>query len=254
MKAFHCLLSTLLVVSALAAPAGFAQAPLADPPANQDGHDHQEIDPKLLIKAQAAYALLKSEQPPLVIDVRSRPEFNAEHIQGAISYPYTTIKTEAKYPFAKERKLLLYCGCPHHLSGLSAEILKQRGYPDVVVIDEGYWGWKAMGLPIMRNPNAPKQVSMSVSGQVRRASGTAAAFKDIFLLHPASGQLEATRTDREGRFTMHLHFGGVASADVVRLSMDDLTLNELTLGELGTELMLELPERQAGKSGADRSL
>lgn len=226
-------------------PMSLAQAPLREDPGAQSAPP-QGIDPKILIKAKTAYALLQKAKPPLLIDVRSRPEFNAEHIRGAISYPFTTIKMTAEYPFAKDRNLLLYCGCPHHLSGMSAEILSQKGYKDVHVIDEGYWGWKAMGLPVFKNPDAPKQISMAIQGQVKQGD-VAVAYKDIFLLHPATGQLEATRTDAAGHFAMHLHFGGTTPQDPVLFQMDDQTIKQMALAELTGDLNLQMPERVASR-------
>lgn len=245
MKASKILLAALL--TALAAPATLAQAPLNDAPAADQSQHDKGIDPKILIKAKAAFSLLKGKNPPILVDVRSRPEFNAEHIQGAISFPFKSVQMGGEYPFRKDNKLLLYCGCPHHLSGMSADILKTKGYTDIHVIDEGYWGWKAQGLPIFRDPNAPAQVSLSVTGKVQSA-GQAKAFKNIFLLHPASGQLEATRTDAEGRFAMHLHFGGVTPQDQVVIQMDERTLRQLSLAEVDkAELSLEYPNQLASQ-------
>lgn len=242
---FRRWLAPALLLAALPVAAGYAQAPLREPAAAPDSHDHAEIDPKLLIKAKDAHDLLQ-KRIPVLVDVRSRAEFNAEHIQGALSYPYQTVKMSAEYPFAKDSKLLLYCGCPHHLSGLSAEILKQKGYKDVHVIDEGYWGWKALGFPVMVNPNAPAQVSKSFSGQVVQGQ-RGVRFKDIFLLHPQTGQLEATRTDANGHFRMTLHFRGVATQDPLLFQMDDRTLQSTRLHELDETkpVTLELPEQVA---------
>lgn len=241
MKMASSLLSSLLLLAAMM-PAALAQAPLNNPPAAQQ--QHPEIDPLFLIKSKPAYELLKKPNPPLVIDVRSRAEFNAEHIQGAISYPWSTIKVGGEYPFSKDRQLLLYCGCPHHLSGMSAEVLRQKGYTKVNVIDEGYWGWKAFGFPVYVNPNAPKQTSMSFDGQLV-AGLQGAAYRDVFLLHPETGQLEAVRTDANGNFTMHLHFGGVSPQDTVLFQVADQTIKETTLAELNQKVHLELPEQLA---------
>lgn len=239
------LLGGLLTFACLA-PASLAQAPFRQDPGAAQQQPSSDIDPKLLIKAKTAFDLLEKTNPPLLIDVRSRPEFNAEHIRGAISYPFTTIKMTNEYPFAKERNLLLYCGCPHHLSGMSAEILAQKGYKTIHVIDEGYWGWKQMGLPVFVNPDAPPQTSMSIKGQVKSA-GLAVANKDILLTHLASGQLEATRTDAEGRFTMHLHFGGVEPQDRVIFEIDDQRFGQMALADLRGDLALQLPEKVASR-------
>lgn len=222
-----------------------AQAPYREQA--QDPHQHeQEIDPALLIKAKTASELL-AKNKALFIDVRSRPEFNAEHIQGALSYPYTVIKTAKDLPFKPADKVILYCGCPHHLSGLSAEILKTKGFKDVHVIDEGYWGWKEFGFPIMLNPDAPSKLSMDVEG-IARQNGQALAYKDVFLLHPETGQLEATRTDREGNFRMALHFRGVDLSDQVVFQIQDQDLQRLSLAALKSKFIeLELPQQVASR-------
>lgn len=240
-KLFQLLLGSTLALSCLT-PA-MAQAPLRQDASQAPA---QDIDPAILIKAKVAFDLLSKPNPPLLIDVRSRPEFNNEHILGAISYPYTTFKMSNEYPFAKDRNLLLYCGCPHHLSGMSAEILEQKGYKNIHVIDEGYWGWKSMGLPIFLNPDAPPQTSMKIQGQVKSGQ-MAIANKDILLTHQASGQLEATRTDAEGRFVMHLHFSGVNDADKVIFEIDDKSFGQMAMGDLKGDLKLEMPEQVASR-------
>ncbi|MBF2054673.1 MAG: rhodanese-like domain-containing protein [Candidatus Sericytochromatia bacterium] len=244
--AIHALLGSLLLISAMV-PAGLAQAPLRqDKPADAGhaGHDHYDIDPKLLIKAQNAYEIVK-QRIPLVVDVRSRVEYNAEHIKGAISYPYQVIRTSNQFPFGKDRQLLLYCGCPHHLSGLSAESLKEKGYTNVKVIDEGYWGWKHFGFPIVLNPNAPKQMSMDVEGQLMQ-NGVALAYQDIFLLHPETGQLEATRTNSQGAFKMGLHFRGLNPDDQLVFHLkDDTRLQTVRISELTGPMLLDVPQRLA---------
>ncbi len=224
-----------------------AQAPFRENTA-PDSHNHaQEIDPQLLIKSQQAYALIKKENP-LLIDVRSREEYNAEHIVGALSYPFRAIQSTTNYPFVdKNRAMLLYCGCPHHLSGMSADILIKRGYKNVKVIDEGYWGWKAMNLPVMVNPNAPAKTTMDFEGRLTHG-GQPAKYEDVLLIHPETGQIEATRTDAKGYFRMALHFYNSDLQDKVQFEVHDTLLKTLTLGDLKKEkVMLDMPVHVASK-------
>ncbi len=239
------LAALLICLAGLQIAPVLAQAPFREQP--QDEHNHQqEIDPAILIKAKAASELLKKNKA-LFVDVRSRPEFNAEHIQGAISYPYTVIKTAKDLPFKPADKVILYCGCPHHLSGLSADILKQKGFKDVHVIDEGYWGWKEFGLPVMVNPDAPTKVSMDIEGRASQ-NGQPLVYKDVFLLHPETGQLEATRTDREGNFRMALHFRGLDLSEQVVFQIQDRDLQRLSLAELESKFIeLDLPQQVANR-------
>lgn len=240
------LLGSLFAVSALATPAVLAQAPFREDPAPAANDHNKPIDPNILIKAKSAFQELKTPEAPLLIDVRTRMEFNAEHIQGAINFPIEDVRNSAAYPFTRERKLLLYCGCPHHLSGMSADILKSKGFKQVHVIDEGYFGWKQQGFGVFTHPNAPAQVSMGFSGRVLQGE-KAVANKNIFLRHASTGQLEATRTDAEGRFAMHLHFVSVDKQDPVEFEIDRQSFGHMALGELKQDLELEMPDRLASR-------
>ena len=248
MKVSAWILSAVVAVS-IGSLQSFAQAPFRSNPAPQN--HAQDIDPALLIKSQQAYALLKKKSP-LLIDVRSREAFNVEHIAGAISYPYPIIKNTTDYPFRdKKRKMILYCGCPHHLSGLSADILKKRGYEDVKVIDEGYFGWKALKLPITVNPNAATKVSMSFGGRIMQGNNRPAVYEDVFLRHPETGQLEATRTDKQGNFRMTLHFFNTQNTDKVEFEVRDKILKTMALDGLNKpgkdNIQLTMPTQLAAR-------
>jgi rhodanese-related sulfurtransferase len=245
MKLSSWILSALTAVT-LGGSYATAQAPFRQNTEPDQNHA-QEIDPKLLIKSQQAFSLIKKENP-LLVDVRSREEYNAEHIAGALSYPFRAIQSTTNYPFQdKERQMLLYCGCPHHLSGMSADILLKRGFKKVKVIDEGYWGWKALNLPVMVNPNAPAKMSMDFEGRLTRG-GKSAVYEDVLLVHPETGQIEATRTDKSGHFRMALHFYNSSLKDKVEFEVNNTTLKTLTLEELKTQdIQLDIPLQVASQ-------
>lgn len=231
---------TLVLIALLSALSLQAQAPYRNPPAQEHGHD--AIDPALLIAAKDAYELHQKRQA-LFVDVRSRFEYNAEHIQHAISFPYKAISVAHTFPFPKDKPLIMYCGCPHHLSGMSAEILKKKGYAQVKVINEGYWGWKQMGYPIIVGiPEAIKRISQTIEGRLINAQDKPLAGQDVFVEHLPTGQLEATRTDKEGRFRMQLHFAGVQVQERLRISVRQQPLAHLTLKEMETPLTLRLTQ------------
>lgn len=239
MKLSSWILSALTAVT-LGGTYAIAQAPFRQNTEPDQNHA-QEIDPKLLIKSQQAFAMIKKANP-LLIDVRSREEYNAEHIAGALSYPFRAIQSTTNYPFQnKERQMLLYCGCPHHLSGMSADILLKRGFKDVKVIDEGYWGWKALNLPVMVNPNAPAKTTLDFEGRLTRG-GKGAVYEDVLLIHPETGQIEAARTDKSGHFRMALHFYNSSLKDQVEFEVNNTTLKTLALGDLKTQdIQLDIP-------------
>lgn len=234
---FHFCTAAAITCLTLLPGLAAAQAPLRQDPHQ---HHHEGIDPNLLIKANDAHGLMQ-KKAALFVDVRSRTEYNASHIQGALSYPYPAIRDGNNYPFKKDKKLILYCGCPHHLSGMSAEVLKQKGYADVHVIDEGFWGWKTLGFPVVVNPDAPARLSMDIQGRLMQGE-QAVAYRDILLIHPETEQIEATRTDADGFFRMALHFGGVKLDDAVVFQLDKQNLSRLRLSELqDKQVVVQVP-------------
>lgn len=226
---------------ALGQSLAFAQAPF-----KQQSSSHQEgLPPQLLLKAKLANER-HQKKGVLIVDVRSRMEYNMEHIKNAISYPYRAIQETDSFPFKKDQPLLMYCGCPHHLSGLSAQKLLGLGYKDVKVIDEGYFGWKDQGFKVALGQSPDQKMSQEVTGRLRLANQSPAAFEDIFLLHPQTGQLEATRTDAQGQFKMTLHFAEVGIKDTLQFHLLNRTpVKEVTLKELQGPLDLEIQEHLA---------
>jgi len=65
----------------------------------------------------------------LLVDVRSREEYAAGHVPGAINLPVQELPQRMS-ELPKDRPLVLYCRSGHR-SGRAAEMLKQAGYGDV---------------------------------------------------------------------------------------------------------------------------
>lgn len=68
---------------------------------------------------------------PLIIDVRTEPEWREGHLEGALLIPYDTLgaRIERVAP-DKKAKVLLYCRSGRR-SGIGLDTLKQLGYEDV---------------------------------------------------------------------------------------------------------------------------
>lgn len=82
------------------------------------------------------------------IDVRSEDEFLSGHVPGATCVPLTKIESgDANVP--KDRLVVLSCQ-----SGMRAakakEILRSRGFSNVVEMEGGFSAWAGSGLPVNR--------------------------------------------------------------------------------------------------------
>jgi len=73
----------------------------------------------------------KPADKPLLLDVRTEPEWNEGHLQGAVLIPYDKIgEGIAKIAPDKKTKINLYCRTGRR-SGIALETLKKLGYDDV---------------------------------------------------------------------------------------------------------------------------
>ncbi|UGB38596.1 DedA family protein/thiosulfate sulfurtransferase GlpE [Frateuria soli] len=95
---------------------------------------------------------LRSERPPLVLDVRAAGSrgLDDRSIPGAIVFDPSALDTVlAGVPH--ERELVLYCNCPNEVSAArAAQWLKMQGYRQVRPLRGGLEAWVAGGYAIER--------------------------------------------------------------------------------------------------------
>ncbi|EGO8791769.1 rhodanese-like domain-containing protein [Enterococcus faecalis] len=74
-----------------------------------------------------------------VIDVREKDTFDAGHILGARSMPYSMLKTTIG-SLRKDQPIYLY-DQKKALSIRAANLLRKNGYTDIYILKGGYDGW-----------------------------------------------------------------------------------------------------------------
>lgn len=74
-----------------------------------------------------------------VIDVREKDTFDAGHILGARSMPYSMLKTTIG-SLRKDQPVYLY-DQKKALSIRAANLLRKNGYTDIYILKGGYDGW-----------------------------------------------------------------------------------------------------------------
>lgn len=79
-------------------------------------------------------------QGPLVIDVRSREEYEEKHIPAALNLPLNRVQ-ELKGLFAKNKIIVTACGKGGGRSAEAAAALQKLGYENVYWLCEGTQGW-----------------------------------------------------------------------------------------------------------------
>ena len=97
--------------------------------------------PSLAVEA-AASAI---EGGALVLDVRSRNEYHAGHIAGALNIPYGLLPQQSDR-LPAERPILLHCASATRAQ-IAASLLMMRGFQNFTILAGGFDAWKAAGLP-----------------------------------------------------------------------------------------------------------
>ena len=99
------------------------------------------------ISVQEAFDLLKTANPPLLVDVRQPVETQIEQIADAVLIPLTEFgKRYQELP--RDRQILTICRSSHR-SPIAARRLVKAGYT-VFDIRGGLSAWQGAGLPVAR--------------------------------------------------------------------------------------------------------
>jgi molybdopterin/thiamine biosynthesis adenylyltransferase/rhodanese-related sulfurtransferase len=99
------------------------------------------------VDATRARELLDSAEPPVLVDVRRRDEWDEGFIPGAIHVPRGSLESRIERAAPeRERPIVLYCASGER-SALAAKTLGELGYTDVVSLAGGFTDWKRNGFP-----------------------------------------------------------------------------------------------------------
>jgi rhodanese-related sulfurtransferase len=90
---------------------------------------------------------LKKDTSALLIDVRSKEEFDVSHLKNSMNFPQKKFKTEQISHISKDKRIVIYCSVGYR-SEKVAEKLKKAGYKNTVNLYGGIFEWVNRGFPI----------------------------------------------------------------------------------------------------------
>jgi rhodanese-related sulfurtransferase len=102
-----------------------------------------------LVPSDLVAQLLRQGEAIAVVDLRTRAEYDAGHIPGAVSVPFAEV-ADRLGEIPRGRRVLLYCQCPLEHIATTYTALLARGYRNHAVLAEGFAGWVARGHPLQR--------------------------------------------------------------------------------------------------------
>ena len=100
------------------------------------------------ISPHALQALMAAPDRPLIVDVRTPPEYSAGHVPGAINIAYDRIDDlwPARH-VPSDREVVLYCGTGRR-AGIAQRSLEALGYTHTRLLDGSFKAWTAAHLPV----------------------------------------------------------------------------------------------------------
>jgi len=110
---------------------------------------HGTGGPVLAIPAEYAKRLLDAGDRPIFIDLRPNDEFKKGHLPGA--RPIPLLELRRRYPeIPRIGRVVLYCACPPEEIQAAYQFLRDQGYRNISVMEEGFPGWAKQGYPVER--------------------------------------------------------------------------------------------------------
>ncbi|SEW25751.1 rhodanese-like domain-containing protein [Natrinema salifodinae] len=172
-------------------------------------------------------------QEARVADARGSSQYENAHIAGAAlsTAPPRTPDDDPIDDWSKSDRIVTYCGCPHHLSGLRAAALIDDGYEEVYALDEGFQAWINRGYPLEGSEVDEDRATYEIQGR----SSPDYAGEMVRLEQVDVERLEAAPIADDGSYTLQLHYSGSTDSRF-RVEAPDYTV-EGTLEELTSDVV-----------------
>jgi rhodanese-related sulfurtransferase len=157
-----------------------------------------------------------ADDEAVFVDARGAEAYETAHIAGAIhsEAPEGPDGEDPVEQYDTDRRMVTYCGCPHHLSTLRAAAMIGDGYVHTYAIDEGFGPWRENGYPMDGENVATIPERYRIDGRTDPAHAGAFAWA----WHDPSGQREAAPIGDDGRFSLVLQFYDLPADAEIRLS------------------------------------
>jgi rhodanese-related sulfurtransferase len=87
---------------------------------------------------------------PQIVDVRTRAEWKASRIEGALNAPITSLKSELEGLGLDPAKPVVAICLSAHRSIPAVRVLRAAGFEDVCQLQGGMGAWWIAGLPVVK--------------------------------------------------------------------------------------------------------
>ena len=111
--------------------------------------EQQNIERPTLSQAKL-WAQIEANQAPVILDVRTRREYEAGHIPGARHIDYRDLPQRLEeLPADRNTTIVTYCRTGVR-AGVAEQTLRSAGFTQVIHLEGDMTGWLASDLPVER--------------------------------------------------------------------------------------------------------
>lgn len=98
---------------------------------------------------------LRQGRRMIIIDARATSDWLRQRIPGAIPVPFYELSAILEELPRDGTPMIAYCGCPHAASGRVVDALRQEGFTNTAILDEGIQHWAEQDYPTAEGPQQP---------------------------------------------------------------------------------------------------
>ncbi|WP_197043840.1 rhodanese-like domain-containing protein [Aureispira sp. CCB-QB1] len=113
--------------------------------------------PPILAKELEYVIKTNNREQIIIIDARSKEEYEISHIQGARRTGYKDFSIERVWMVSRKARVIVYSANKNR-STVVAQYLKLMGFTDVQVLEDGLIGWKNEGNSIYDKNGATDKI------------------------------------------------------------------------------------------------
>ncbi len=121
------------------------------------------------------------DKPAQMLDVREKPEYASERVEGFALYPLSGLTESAVAALDRSKTTYMLCRSGNRACQ-AADKLEKFGFKDVRVIEGGLGAWASAGKPVIKGSTRV----WSLERQVRCAAGTLVGMGIVlaYIVHP----------------------------------------------------------------------
>ena len=107
------------------------------------------------VRAEELLAQIQAGRAPLIVDVRSRAEFDAGHVPGALHMPFWAVLFRSgDIPVRQAEPIVVYCAHGPRAAFAKAA-LRLSGHQRILYLEGQMSAWQKAGLPQEMTPDQP---------------------------------------------------------------------------------------------------